>query len=155
MYLTNAFLKGADWTEAEIIHIAKKDIKNCLGCFSCWNKTPRKCIIKDSMSEILTKIVVADVIIWSFPLYYFSVPGSLKNFIDRQLPLSLPFMEESAESGGHPSRYDFLQQKHIIISTCGFSAKTRHQNSRLYPFFELYWQQRFKRYCGRYPWICH
>lgn len=48
------------------------------------------------------------------------MPGNLKNFIYRQLPLSLPFMEESAESDGHPSRYDLSQQKHIVISTCGF-----------------------------------
>lgn len=35
--------------------------------------------------------------------------GALKNVIDRQLPMLLPFMEEKEGqigSGGHPSRYD-------------------------------------------------
>ncbi|MDD4844645.1 MAG: flavodoxin family protein [Anaerotignum sp.] len=120
MYLTRAFLNGAAWTDAEIINVANANVKSCLGCFACWNKTPGKCIIDDEMAEILDKIIAADVIVWSFPLYYFSVPGGLKNLIDRQLPLNLPFMAEGGESGGHPPRYDLSQQKHVIISTCGF-----------------------------------
>ncbi|MDL2300283.1 NAD(P)H-dependent oxidoreductase [Clostridiaceae bacterium OttesenSCG-928-D20] len=120
MCLTNAFLKGAGFENAEIINVCSADIKSCLGCFSCWNKTPGKCIINDEMSGILEKIIASDIIIWSFPLYYFSVPGGLKNLIDRQLPMSLPFMSAENESGGHPARYDLSHQKHIIISTCGF-----------------------------------
>jgi hypothetical protein len=72
------------------------------------------------MGEILAKIIAADVIIWSFPLYCFAIPGSLKTLIDRQLPLNLPFMANDSESGGHPARYDLARQRHIVISTCGF-----------------------------------
>ncbi|MDR1961461.1 MAG: flavodoxin family protein, partial [Gracilibacteraceae bacterium] len=118
--LTRAFLQGAGWADAEIISVAKSEIKPCRGCFACWNKTPGKCVIRDEMAEILEKLVSADVIIWSFPLYYFSVPGGLKTLIDRQLPLNLPFMSAEAESGGHPARYDLTRQRHMIISTCGF-----------------------------------
>jgi len=118
--LTRAFLNGAGFTQAEIIDAAKLEIKSCLGCFACWNKTPGKCVISDDMSDVLTKLIAADVVIWSFPLYYFNVPGRLKNLIDRQLPLVLPFMEKNAETGSHPARYDLSRQRHIIISTCGF-----------------------------------
>ncbi|MFT4106610.1 MAG: flavodoxin family protein [Lacrimispora sp.] len=124
MHLTRAFLQGAGWADAEIIHAARADIKGCSGCFSCWNKTPGTCVIHDDMAEILHKIIDADVIVWSFPLYYFSVPGSLKNLIDRQLPLNLPFMAEKSENGSHPPRYDLTDQKHIVISTCGFWTST-------------------------------
>lgn len=120
MCLTRAFLDGAGWPDAEIIDVARAGIKACLGCFACWNKTPGKCVINDGMDKVLSKMIAADVIIWSFPLYYFSVPGGLKNLIDRQLPLNLPFMAEENESGGHPARYDLTNQKHIVISTCGF-----------------------------------
>ena len=60
-------------------------------------------------------LLSANLVIWSFPLYYYSVPGLLKNLIDRQLPMSLPFMCESRDgngSGGHPSRYDRSMVKH-------------------------------------------
>lgn len=120
MNLTHAFLNGAEWTDAEIIDVEKAHVKGCVGCFVCWNQTPGKCVINDGMAEILTKIIAADVIVWSFPLYYFGVPGEMKNLIDRQLPLNLPFMTEENESGGHPSRYHLAQQKHLVISTCGF-----------------------------------
>ena len=134
MHLTRAFLDGAGWLDAEIIDESKEDISGCLGCFSCWNKTPGKCVINDGMDEILSKIISADVIIWSFPLYFFNVPGELKNLIDRQLPLSLPFMAESSESGGHPPRYDLSRQKHVIISTCGFWTTKGNYDSVLSMF---------------------
>lgn len=125
--LTNAFLEGAGWSASsdtepttDTIDLAKATIKPCTGCFACWNKTPGECVIHDDMTQILQKMLQADVIIWSFPLYFFSTPGGLKNLIDRQLPLSLPFMDRDTENGGHPPRYDLTQQKHIVISTCGF-----------------------------------
>lgn len=118
--LTRAFVDGAGWTDAEFIDVHMVSIKACLGCFACWNKTPGECVIQDDMRDILTKLIAADVVVWSFPLYYFSVPGSLKNLIDRQLPMNLPFMVKGAESGGHPSRYDLTRQRHVVISTCGF-----------------------------------
>lgn len=54
------------------------------------------------------------------PLYYFGLPGQLKTLIDRQLPMSLPFMCTETESGGHPSRYDMSGKSTVVISTCGF-----------------------------------
>ncbi|MCL2608171.1 MAG: NAD(P)H-dependent oxidoreductase [Methanomassiliicoccaceae archaeon] len=120
MRLTNAFLDGAGWSDAEIINVSDEGVKGCTGCYICWTKTPGKCVINDGMSSILDKLITADVVIWSFPLYYFSIPGNLKNLIDRQLPTNLPFMTTNNESGGHPSRYDLSRQRHIMISTCGF-----------------------------------
>lgn len=140
MNLTRAFIKGAHFENAEILNVSNLDIKPCLGCFACWNKTPGKCIINDDMRSILKKLIVADVVIWSFPLYYFSVPGSLKTLIDRQLPLSLPFMSTDNESGGHPARYDLSYQKHIVISTCGFWTSERNYDSVV---------SMFDHFCGK------
>jgi len=120
MNVTRAFLEGANWTDAEIIDISNADVKGCKGCFSCWTKTPGECPIDDSMKEFLPKVIAADVIIWSFPLYSCYFPGDMKNFMDRQLPIALPFMDKDAKSGGHPLRYDLSHQRHFYISTCGF-----------------------------------
>lgn len=127
--LTSAFLRGITAREesaygrtpaVETLHVAKLNIKPCLGCFSCWSKTPGTCCLHDDMQAIIEKILWADVIIWSFPLYYFGLPGPLKNLIDRQLPMSLPFMSVEAQNGGHPSRYDMSGKRTVVISTCGF-----------------------------------
>lgn len=125
--LTSAFLKGIR-QEAEEVQIrehavCQMEIKPCLGCFSCWSRTPGKCCIEDDMAQVIQDILWADVTVWSFPLYYFTVPGALKNLIDRQLPMLLPFMEEregQIGSGGHPQRYDMSGKRTVVISTCGF-----------------------------------
>ena len=127
--LTSAFLEGiaakkenggAQTAEIETLNIGSLNIKPCLGCFSCWSKTPGECCINDDMQGVIDKILWADVVVWSFPLYYFGLPGQLKTLIDRQLPMSLPFMCTETESGGHPSRYDMSGKSTVVISTCGF-----------------------------------
>lgn len=127
--LTCAFLEGitiqeenggAQASEIETLNIGSLNIKPCLGCFSCWSKTPGECCIHDDMQGVIDKILWADVVVWSFPLYYFGLPGQLKTLIDRQLPMSLPFMCTETESGGHPSRYDMSGKRTVVISTCGF-----------------------------------
>ena len=129
--LTKAFLAGMEERaeavkeifEVEEIQVRRLNIQPCLGCFSCWNKTPGSCCIQDDMQEVIRKLLWADITIWSFPLYYFTVPGGLKNLIDRQLPMVMPFMVENEAqtgNGSHPSRYDMSGKKTVVISTCGF-----------------------------------
>lgn len=124
--LTQAFLAGmkdgsGEPLEIEEIETRRLDIRPCRGCFSCWNKTPGTCCIQDDMREVIGKLLWADVTVWSFPLYYYTVPGGLKNLIDRQLPMVLPFMvENEADTGSHPARYDMSGKRTVVISTCGF-----------------------------------
>lgn len=125
--LTSAFLDGMKQEipdmQTKELSVSRMNIKPCLGCFSCWNRTPGQCCIQDDMRQIIQDLLWADITIWSFPLYYFTVPGSLKNLIDRQLPMVLPFMEEKegqVGSGSHPARYDMSGKRTVVISTCGF-----------------------------------
>ena len=79
--LTSAFLDGLRQTqpvETETIEVGKLHLLPCRGCFACWSKTPGKCVLQDDMGGVIGKILAADVLIWSFPLYYFSIPGPLK-----------------------------------------------------------------------------
>ena len=127
--LTRAFLDGVSAREEsngnqkpeiEVLEINKLNIRPCLGCFSCWNKTQGECCIHDDMRRVIERLLWADLTVWSFPLYYFGLPGQLKNLIDRQLPMTLPFMTADTPNGGHPLRYDMSGKKTVLISTCGF-----------------------------------
>ena len=121
----------------EELHVASMNIDACKGCFTCWKKTPGICCIKDDMQTVIDKQLEADIILWSFPLYYFNVPGILKNLIDRQLPMSLPFMssrEDGYGSGSHDSRYDMEGKRHVLISTCGFYSSEGNYDSVLRMF---------------------
>ncbi|MCI9016212.1 MAG: NAD(P)H dehydrogenase [Clostridia bacterium] len=140
--LTTAFIEGIKNNSDEPINIEelqtnKLEIKPCLGCFSCWNKTPGECVIKDDMKQVIEKLLWADITIWSFPLYYFNVPSKLKALIDRQLPMVLPFMVKDAEAGSHPSRYDMTNKKNVLISTCGFYTTKGNYDSVISMFNHL------------------
>ena len=50
--ITRAFLEGMG-ESAEIIDTMRVNVKPCLGCFSCWWKTPGKCAQQDDMADIL------------------------------------------------------------------------------------------------------
>ncbi|MCR5235311.1 MAG: flavodoxin family protein [Lachnospiraceae bacterium] len=137
--LANAFVEGfcaeTEKTGAVVIEeldLASLKITPCKGCFFCWKNTPGECCIKDDMRMIIEKELEADLIVWSFPLYYFSVPGMLKNMIDRQLPMNLPFMSRDDSgygSGSHDARYDMSGKKHVLISTCGFYSSEGNYDS--------------------------
>lgn len=74
-------LKGAqnEGAEIELIQLAGKNIKYCLGCDNC----TYPCRVTDDMGKIHKKMIGADIIIVGTPIYYCSVSGLLKNFMDR------------------------------------------------------------------------
>ena len=79
--------------EVEMIPLRKKKVNNCIGCFTCWTKTPGVCVHKDDMTnELFPKWLEADVVVYATPLYYFTVNAALKTFIDRTLPILEPFL---------------------------------------------------------------
>ena len=116
--LSRAFLQGTGWL-FETFSLTENRIEPCRGCMACW-RSGAPCTIADDFSAFVGQFRRADVLIASFPLYYFGLPGQLKNLIDRQLPMSLPFMSAETESGGHPSRYDMSGKRTVVVSTCGF-----------------------------------
>ena len=151
--LTNAFLEGLTQKQSadtEIVDVYKLNIRECLGCFVCWSKTPGKCAITDDMTEVLQKILRADIVIWSFPLYYFSLPSRLKMVIDRQLPLALPFMEGDASAGGHRARYDMTGKRNVVISTCGFYTAEENYAAVNAQFDRMFGKDGYTAlYCGQ------
>ncbi len=63
--LTKAFLAGMKESaedakeafEVEEVRVGSLDIRPCLGCFSCWNKTPGSCCIQDDMREVIEMMI--------------------------------------------------------------------------------------------------
>ena len=139
--------------EVEELHLSTLRIAPCKGCFACWKQTPGTCCMEDDMQTVIEGLLSANLVIWSFPLYYYSVPGPLKNLIDRQLPMSLPFMCESRDgngSGGHPSRYDRSGIKHVLISTCGFYSAEGNYDSVTRMFDHVLGQGKYTSiFCGQ------
>lgn len=81
--LAASFAKGAEdaGNEVEIVSLKGKKIGFCTGCFAC-QKTG-SCIISDDANMITEKILDAEVVVWSTPVYYYEMSGQMKTMIDR------------------------------------------------------------------------
>lgn len=84
--LCDQFLKGAQEAgkQAEKIFLPEHKINYCTGCGAC--NTTHQCVLKDDMAVILEKMVNVDVIVLATPVYFYSMDGQLKTFIDRTVP---------------------------------------------------------------------
>ena len=85
--LANEFAKGARDAghNVEIVNVRDYNFKYCTGCYAC-HKT-EKCVFNDGMNEIHEKLLNANVIVFATPVYYYSMSGQLKVFIDRLTPI--------------------------------------------------------------------
>jgi multimeric flavodoxin WrbA len=121
--LVQQFVAGAreGGAEVETVYLKDKQINHCVGCFNCWFKTPGSCIHKDDMPELLKKMQQADLLVYAMPLYVYTVPGIMKDFMDRIIPIVEPYIETRNGISTHPARNPQSKFRKIaIISSCGF-----------------------------------
>jgi multimeric flavodoxin WrbA len=105
--------------EVEIASLHEKIIKNCTGCFTCWTKTPGKCIHKDDMTrELFPKWLKSDLVVYATPLYHYTVNAEMKAFIERTLPVLEPFFEQRDDRTVHPMRH--TPPDAVVLSVAGF-----------------------------------
>lgn len=70
--------------EVSKVVLATKKISACKFCQSCRKSGPGvNCCIKDDMTEIYEQILNSDIVIHSFPVWFFSAPGFVKSYLDR------------------------------------------------------------------------
>jgi NADPH-dependent FMN reductase len=117
------------------IHLADYDIRQCLGCLQCWLKHEGSCILKDDVSELYNLYDEADLVIYTFPLYAYGVPGLLKDFIDRGVMRQYPYFQKGLSEIRHPRR-DKKNKAFVVFSICGFSSFSQYDAVR--SFFRLY-----------------
>jgi len=68
--------------ETELIELADKEIKGCMGCFAC--KQKKQCVIKDDFfNECFNRMVDADGIILGSPVYSADISSKMKAFLER------------------------------------------------------------------------
>lgn len=123
--ILSQFLKGciSQGATTDVVYLSEKKILpcDCGHIFACWVKTPGICIYhdKDDVSEILTKMIKADTIIFATPIYLESMTGQLKTFLDRTFPLVYPYIESFKGESRHPLRKLRENIRFVIVSVCG------------------------------------
>lgn len=85
--LKNA-LEGADsaGAETETVHLYDLDFRGCRSCFACKTKGGAfygKCAVNDGLSPLLEKTADADAVLLGSPIYFSSVTGMMRSFMER------------------------------------------------------------------------
>ena len=85
--LCQNFAKGAteSGNSVETVFVRDMKLNGCIACYNC--SRTGKCFQEDALPEILDKIMKAEVIVLSSPVYFYSITGQMKVFLDRTLPV--------------------------------------------------------------------
>ncbi len=106
--------------EVETVNLRQKKINNCIGCFTCWTKTPGICVHKDDMTnELFPKWLDADIAVYATPLYHYTVNAAMKAFLERTLPILEPFLLPHEGRTRHPLRQKWPES--VVLSVAGFT----------------------------------
>lgn len=86
--MTDAFIKKA---EAQGHTVQRFDaaflkIGGCHACMTCY-KTGKACSFDDDFNTIAPAILEADAVVFSMPVYWYSIPAQIKGVIDRLFSL--------------------------------------------------------------------
>jgi multimeric flavodoxin WrbA len=87
MLLENA-LEGAAslGAETELIHLYDLAYTGCTSCFACKQKDGKsygKCAVNDGLAPVLEKIPEVDALILGSPIYFGTVSGQMRSFMER------------------------------------------------------------------------
>ncbi len=87
--MTDLVVQGLREVHAQVKDVTLSDLTllPCRGCYHCWQITPGQCVHGDDMGPLLEEVRRAEVMIWTTPVYYFSMSALLKTFIERCFPL--------------------------------------------------------------------
>jgi len=130
-FLFEGLKKGG--AEVDKHHIVDLDINGCRSCYTCWWKTPGKCIHRDDMDWILKELAEVDIILFGTPVYGNNITHHMQRLVERTFSLSLPEMISKDGATTHPGRLRKIPDL-VIAATSGFPETTPFNIIRqLYP----------------------
>lgn len=80
-------------------------IKNCIGCFGCWVKTPGRCVLRDDYNRMGEKMGHAQELIIISRCVYGTYSPFVRNVLDRSLPYIHPYFTKREKEIHHKPRY--------------------------------------------------
>ena len=82
--MTDAFIQAAEARGHTITRFdaAMKKVGGCRACETCF-KTGKVCSFDDDFNTIAPAILEADAVVFTMPVYWYSIPAQIKGVIDR------------------------------------------------------------------------
>ncbi len=87
-------LEGAksQGAETELVHLYDLNYKGCISCFSCKTRDGEsygRCAVVDELTLFLKKVEESDAVILGSPIYFGTVSGEMRSFMER---LMFPYL---------------------------------------------------------------
>jgi len=143
--LEGAVSQGA---ETELIHLYDLDYKGCISCFACktiGGKSYGKCAVQDDLTDVFGKVEQASAILLGSPIYWGTVSGEMKSFMDRLLFQYLLYTDPPASLFPNKIRTGFIYTMNVteeIMREWGYPVN-----------FDRY-QTAFRRIFGESEYMC-
>ncbi len=82
--MTDAFIQAAEAKGHTVTRFdaAMKKVGGCRACETCF-KTGKACSFDDDFNTIAPAILEADAVVFTTPVYWYSIPAQIKGVIDR------------------------------------------------------------------------
>lgn len=82
--MTDAFIKAAEAKGHTVTRFdaAMKKVGGCHACETCF-KTGKACSFDDDFNTIAPAILEADAVVFTTPVYWYSIPAQIKGVIDK------------------------------------------------------------------------
>lgn len=90
--------------DSECFDLTKTELKHCVGCWSCWWRTPGICVFND-LEDFYRDYVNADQVVIFAKLEHGFISSKLKTLLDRTIPLVLPYTVYTKGETWHLPRY--------------------------------------------------
>jgi len=104
VYITE--IAGYPDKEAEgyVLDLSETSLRDCLGCWNCWLKTPGRCVHHD-LDDFYRAFIGADRAVFYIKASMGFVSGNLKTLLDRMIPHYLPYIRYTTGESMHAPRY--------------------------------------------------
>ena len=87
------------------LNLRGQNIKDCMGCWTCWWSTPGRCVFKE-LDAFYRAYINADRAIFFAKVSRGFVSGEMKTLFDRMIPLFMPHTTMASGESMHLRRYD-------------------------------------------------
>jgi multimeric flavodoxin WrbA len=101
--------------EAKLIMLRSFKLHDCIGCYTCWLKTPGICCFNDGIDEILKEFLAADVVVTASPVIMSFISALSKCVSDRMLPVMHPFLKLKEDRMAHVQRYSHYPKAVLLL----------------------------------------
>lgn len=102
-------------SQETMINLSSLNIHHCVGCFSCWVKTPGQCVFRDDAIHVYPLIAKSQNLMLISRIIFGGFDTVMKTMLERALPIQQPFMRLHHGEIHHLQRNVALKKATLLI----------------------------------------